>query len=324
MSEAMTTMNIREPFTQSWIQALTLAAENPVARNVKPALDLVDRVSKNLPDIDRRAAGRDLWAFASKERMTDFLWLLPTLQTNWLFDEDDIFAYTRRESPANIRDEAAWLAALGVDPVAVPLSAEVTSGDWAGFVRKEAVRLQKSHSLAANQGGSTLHLPCQASWDGKRWQVQFDQVDWVVRPYDDIPVIGRPTVDVLQDQILLTLAEADAHIRVNAGTASIKPEYNQPWLAANQKLHALHSSLIHQSSDYSDWLLRIWLCAWPVVYREQSLLQGKADLGHIRQEMKACLNAQPRLTIWMMVFAKLICQVAVGRGLGFCADFRDL
>jgi len=43
----------------------------------------------------------------------------------------------------------------------------------------------------------------------------------------------------------------------------------------------------------------------------------------LRRELKACLDAQPRLCMWMFLFAKLICQTQLSTGLGFCADFGD-
>src|SRR5690606_15599849 len=169
---------ILNPFTQSWIQALTLAADHPLARTIKPKLELVDHLSKSLPDVDRREAAKAMWSFAQAEHLTDLLWILPINQPSWVFDRDDIFMYLRNEN--TVAKELTlddWLQALGIVPGSFRLTAEVTSGDWAGLVRKEAVRLQHAVSLGTAVGASTLHLPCTAHWDLKSWTVKFDQLD---------------------------------------------------------------------------------------------------------------------------------------------------
>jgi hypothetical protein len=80
---------------------------------------------------------------------------------------------------------------------------------------------------------------------------------------------------------------------------------------------------LSNSRDFSPWFTRVWDCVWPVIYREQNMLNGKADLNRIRSEIKECLTTQPRLTVWMFLFAKLSSLIMVGRGLGQCADFID-
>src|SRR5690606_29633032 len=88
----------------------------------------------------------------------------------------------------------SWRQAIGLDSLEVPLTAEVFGGDWASLVRSEAVRLQQALSLSAMPQATTLHLPCTARWDKVAWSVSFDQVEWVVRRFDELPVMARPTV----------------------------------------------------------------------------------------------------------------------------------
>jgi hypothetical protein len=315
---------ISNPFTQSWIQALTLAADHPLARTIKPKLELVDRLSKNLTDVDRQEAAQAMWDFAQSENLTDMLWLLPINQPTWVFDRDDIFMYERREADElGQRTYETWLGALGVVPGKFGLTAEVTSGDWAGLVRKEAVRLQHAVNVGAVQNASTLHLPCTAEWDMKKWAVRFEQVDWIAIPYEDAPMVGRPALSEIEDRLLLSVAEANDKVLSKKAVQSTVTAADQLWMGCSPLLAPLHREFHSQAHNFSPWMARVWNCAWPIVYREQNILAGKADVGHIRSELKACLHAQPRLTLWMLVFAKLVCQIQLGRGLGFLADYRD-
>ncbi len=336
------------PFTQAWIQALTLAAENPLARTIKPQLELVNTLSRSRAEADRAQAAQELWQVAQREGLSDLLNVLPVYRAKWDFPSDDKFIYRRRDAASTTSDSASpnrspttatetartppaatsdacetWYRAMGLKSLEVPLMAEVFSGDWASLVRSEAVRLQQSLSLSAVAHATTLQLPCTARWDTQAWSITFDQVDWVVINYEDLPVMPRPTYTELEEQLAWLLATAnDTLLAKRAANCNFAPA-EAAWEGCVASLQPLHASLRRQSNGYPPWLLRTWYCVWPIVYREQHVLRERADIDVLRRELKACLDAQPRLCIWMFLFAKLICQTQLSTGLGFCADFSD-
>jgi hypothetical protein len=319
---------IANPFTQSWIQALTQAAEFPATRTIKAKLEWIDSISLNRPDVDRLAAAQELWDFAEAEGLGGLLQIVPTNQSTWVFDREDIFLYERSsDSLAELKagwNFDKWTQAIGLQPTSTfSLIAEVTSVDWMGLVRSEAVRLRQSLNTAAVTQTSTMHLPCTARWINNAWTVQFDQLDWIVVSYEDSPTMPHPALETLEQPLMQALAHADKAIAVkDAGPCSfsLRPA---PWMGCVDRLQPLHNSLIENNHDFSPWLMKTWNCVWPVVYKEQNVLKGLADLDTIRREIKTCLEAQPRLTVWMFLFAKLVTQMQAGRGLGLCADFVD-
>lgn len=322
---------IEVPFSQSWIQALTVVAANPLARTIKPKLELVNSLTLARSDVDRLAVSQQLWDLAVHEKLTDLLGVLPIAQAQWVFDSDDNFLYQRvtesgqvslaqREGEWNC---AAWQQALGLIPLQVNLSAEVFGGDWASLVRKEAVRLQQSFNMAAVGQANTVRLPCTAKWNVGQWSVRFDQVEWVVIPYDEIPYMPRPAYADLAELLNRLISVADSGLlNKQVGKSDYHPAV-QPWAECVESLAELQLSLSKSSSSFSPWMARVWHCVWPIVYREQHVLRDRADLEHVRRELKVCLEAQPRLCQWMFLFAKLVCQTQLGNGLGFCADYRS-
>lgn len=278
----------------------------------------------NREDPDRMDAARGLWEFAQSEGLQDLIWQLPANATTWVFDHDDNFAYTRdtADNDGDARNFDRWLQVLGLAPGSFQLSAEVAGSDWTGLVRKEAVRLQHSLDTTAVQQGANLTLPCKASWDGTSWTVRFDQVDWIALEYEDPPMVPRPTYAESEERLLWSIATANDLLVSTKAVQCPLTSSNQPWHAASPKLSDLHSTFCSQARSFSPWMSRVWNCVWPVVYREQNLLNGLADVTFIRTEIKACLTAQPRLTMWMFVYARLACQLRLGRGLGLLADFH--
>lgn len=321
-----TNPSIAKPFTQSWIQALTLAADNPLARTIKPKLEWIDRLSMNRADPERSTAAKELWDFAESEGLRDLLWLLPCNAATWTFDRDDIFQYTRTNIDVPDSQQAnfeRWLQSLGLTQGEFSMDAEVAGSDWSGLVRKEAVRLQHSLDTTAVQQSSNLTLPCKAKWNTTAWIVQFDQVDWIAVPYEDSPVVPRPAFAEIEERLFWLVTSANDALVSKRSTPCSISNAAQPWVKCSAPLVPLHSAFLKQTKDFSPWMARTWNCVWPIVYREQNLLKGLADIDQVRAEMKACLSAQPRLTMWMFVFAKLVCQLRTGRGLGIIADFHD-
>lgn len=330
---------IAAPFTQAWIQALTLAADNPLARTIKPQLELINTLSRTRAEADRAQAAKELWQVAQREGLCDLLDILPIYRAQWVFQADDNFLYQRRDAvdqplaadaTAAVEPRAtsgsfeAWRKAIGLEPLEVSLTAEVFSGDWASLVRSEAVRLQKALNTSAVAQATNLQLPCTARWDTKGWSISFDQVDWVVIRYEeDLPVMVRPSYAEIEGRVTKLLSQANETLVAKLATSCNFTPVPAAWEECVASLAPLHVSVRKNARLYSPWLLRTWQCVWPVVYREQHVLRERADIDVLRRELKACLDAQPRLCIWMFLFAKLICQSQLSTGLGFCADFGD-
>ncbi len=319
--------SVANPFTQSWIQALTLAAGNPLARTIKPKLDWIDCLSRTRPAAEQVQAAEQLWEFAQQEGLLGMLEIVPVAREQWIFDQQDVFLYRRTDvdasTPSLTGSFQAWSQALGLEPAEYALTAEVTGSDWVALVRKEAVRLQHSMSMTAVQHASTMHLACTARWEGRRWKVRFDQLEWIQVPYEEAAVVPRPDLGELEETLHWQLATAADQLIVKKSASVDATVVPLPWLGCVARLHRLHDVVQQQRTEYSPWLWRVWCCVWPIVYREQNVLQGKADLQWLRQELAECLSQQPRLTLWMFVFAKLVCQTQLGMGLGVSADYRD-
>lgn len=318
-------MSITAPFTQAWLQALMLAIDVPASRTIKTKLEWFEILCKDRPDQDRMAAARDLWAFCESEGLMDLLTIVPTSQSIWQFSRDDVFTYQRRESTkTNLDDFESWAGAIGLQPATFELTAEVTARDWTELVRSEAVRLKRALNTTTIGQESLKRLPCSASWADNRWSVQFDQVDWIIVQYEGSVSVQRPELEAIEEAIAWTLANAHDTVL----NKSVKPcdfaLQHSIWMDCVAKLKPIHQLVLSNAKDFSPWFLRVWDCVWPVVYREQNQLNGKADINWIRAEVKDCMTEQPRLTVWMFMFAKLSSQVMVGGGLGHCADFTDL
>jgi hypothetical protein len=107
------------PFTQSWIQSLTLAADNPVARTIKSKLDWIDHLSQVRDAADRQAAAQALWDYATSAGLRELLHILPTAQSCWTFSPNDTFLYARSEDgsqQSSSQDLETWKQALGLEP----------------------------------------------------------------------------------------------------------------------------------------------------------------------------------------------------------------
>jgi hypothetical protein len=324
---------IQSPFSQSWIQALTSVAENPVARTIKPRMDLVNALVLARTETDRLDVARQLWDLAEQSGLTELLRVVPTARPQWVFDSDDVFLYrtvasslppTSAVKPtAGSFNFEAWQQAIGLLPTEVPLTAEIFNGDWASLVRKEALRLQQSFSMSAIGSSNTLTLPCRAGWDLKSWSVRFDSIDWVVVRYEEIPSMSRPSYEELEELFAWLIATSgEATVPKKNSQCDFRPQL-PAWTDCVPALSGLHRLLSKSPNDFSPWMVRVWHCVWPIVYREQQVLRERADIAVVRNELRICLTAQPQLCLWMFLFAKLVCQTQVGTGLGFCADFRD-
>ncbi len=308
-------------FTQNWLQSLTLVAQNPIARQVKPLLDTVNDLTRFNSEADRLASAQKLWDFAAAEGLRGLLEVLPIQQSTWKFDDDETFNYLHANREP-IPDFAAWTRCLGLTAGEFPLQAEVTSGDWLTLLRQEAVRLQRPTNVAAMPQGTNLTLPCTARWSLQNWSVSFDQAEWVSVQYDDPFTVPRVTFADISEKVLWMITEAqDVCIPKTVPNCTVDV-VDHPWMACAERLATLHLRILVQEAKYfSPWFRRAWACVWPVIYREQNVLRGQAQIDPLRQEIAACIAAVPRLTLWMFTMAKLLCEIQFGRGLGISAHY---
>jgi len=310
-------------FTQNWLQSLTQVANEPTAKRVKPLLDTINDLSRMNTESNRLESAQRLWDFAIAEDLKSMLEIVPIQQPNWIFDRDDPFVY-QHKSPVTVSDFDSWTQSIGIVPCEVPLVAEVASADWLSLVRKEAVRMQRTLSTAGMPSGLNLALPCKATWDLTGWSIRFDQADWVALRYEEPFSAERPDLSDFEESLNTTINRAhEAFVPKNV-PACTNVNSTAPWISCVKRLESLHKQILAaDAKDYSPWFRRTWACVWTVVYREQNVLRGHANLDVVRQELSACVTTVPRLTTWMFVFAKLICENQLGRGLGICGDYTN-
>ncbi len=65
-----------------------------------------------------------------------------------------------------------------------------------------------------------------------------------------------------------------------------------------KRLEPLHKQVLDtHAKEYSAWFRRTWACVWTVVYREQNVLRGNANVDVVRQEMAACVT---QCRVWLL------------------------
>ncbi len=310
-------------FTQNWLQSLTQVANEPTAKRIKPLLDTINDLSRMNTESNRLESAQKLWDFATSEGLKSLLEIVPIQQPNWIFDRDDPFVYQHKSSEP-ITDFDSWTRSIGIVPCEVSLVAEVASADWLSLVRKEAVRLQRPLSTAGMPSGLNLELPCKAVWDLTGWSIRFDQADWVVLRYEEPFSTERPDLSDFDESLIWTIAKAhEALVPKNAPNCT-NVNGAAPWIGCVKRLESLHKQILSSDAkDYAPWFRRTWACVWTVIYREQNVLRGQANVDVVRAELTACVGTVPRLTTWMFAFAKLLCENQLGRGLGICGDYTN-
>lgn len=314
-------------FTQQWLQSLTLAAKEPIAQQIKPLLERVNELTRQHAEGDRLDSAKRLWEFCASEGLVGLLELMPLAEPNWVFDRDDNFAYTRRMADQGggvaakqPLDFETWTQWLGLVPCRIPLQAEVNNRDWQSVLRQEAVRLQQTLNTAAMPSGLTLRLNCHAEWDLKSWSIRFDDAQWMVIAYEDPFSVERPEFASIEETLLWTIAQAHDGLAPN-GKSSTEVGAG-PWMQCVPRLKHFHERImVTEAKQYSAWFRRVWACVWTIIYREQNVLRGQANIDVVRQEIATAIKEAPRLTLWMFVFAKLVCECQLGRGLGASADY---
>lgn len=308
-------------FTQQWLQSLTLVAREPAAQKIKPLLDTINDLSRVHIETDRMLSAQRLWDFGTSEGLESVLSIMPIQQPGWVFDRDDPFVFERTDRE-EINDFPTWTKCLGAQEGEVSLTAEVASRDWLTRLRQEAVRLQQSLNTAAVPAGMNLRLGCKAVWDLKGWSIRFDQAEWMVLRYDEPFSVTRPEMAEIDECLAWAIANANDTLQPKVVGKCSVDAIAQAWMKCVPQLVQLHERvLVTEAKHYSTWFRRAWACVWAVMYREQNVLRGQANIDVVRQELAACVKDVPRITTWMFVFAKLVCECQLGRGLGISGDY---
>jgi hypothetical protein len=311
-------------FTENWIQSLTLAAKVPAAQRVKPLVSDVDAIGSNNPETDRLAAATRLWEFANTERLLPFLDIIPSQCHAWKFEDDESFIFEAKPN-WSAADKDSWLRAVGVVSFDIELTAEVNKEDWYTLIRREMVRNGRSFNANALPDGTLLKLPCQASWDTKSWSMKFENPSWLAIQYESGFFAPRPAMADIEDKITMAIIETIESLKLKSTISNTQFLDDSSWIQSIEKLAPLHNSvLLKNDFGASPQFRRTWACVWPVVYREQNKLKGENDVNRLRKELEYSFQNGPRLTLWLFVFAKLICKMQTGTGLGACGEFRDL
>lgn len=323
LKEVMNIGATDKAFTQNWLQSLTLAVQEPLARRIKPLLENVNALTRMNADGDRTEAAKSLWDFATANDLLSLLEITPHQQPEWKFADDDAFVY-HRQGTRTLQDFPNFLSILGIQPHVEALTADVANSDWLGLVRKEAVRLQRTMNTAGMPQGLNLSLACQATWDTQRWSVSFDAADWVVVRYEEPFTAIRPSMLDLDERLSWIVAAAhDKLLPKKLAECAFEPA-EMPWMSCVPRMLAFHKRiLVADSRHHHPWFRRSWSCVWTAIYREQNVLRGLAEIDVVRKEMAACMSHVPQLTTWMFVFAKLLCECQLGRGLGLSGDYVD-
>ncbi len=310
-----------KPFTENWLQALTLSVGSPSARLVKPLINDIDSISQAREISEQLAAAERLWSFAEENKLTELLTLLPTFENSWAFSDEETLAYRREMSSRNVNKDR-WLIELGLVPGEFSLVATITSGDWAELLRREAVRLRKTLSAQSMQTTPTLEKHVTAKWASNAWKTSFVDAEWVELTYEEPFETQRPSLETVEELIVTALMNAEPHLLPKA-LANTSVVGVGPWADSVERLKPLHHDFLTGGKTASSlWIRRTWAAVWPVIYREQNQLTKPCEIDFVRKELAECFQHVPKAVLWMFVAAKLVCSSQLGRGLSVCGNFQ--
>ena len=310
------------PFNVNWLQSLTLAVQYPATLQVKPLITDIDTIGSFQPWPARLEAAKRLWSFAEAHALLGLLDALPWNQSRWHFPSEDRFFF---EPDASTRGTGLepWLTRLGAQPTESALRAEITQLDWTELLRKEMMHHGRSLNMSSMPTGKVLSLPCRGVWDGNNWEFRFEDPEWLVVKFDERFVVPRPALSEMEEGLQWSLAEAWDWIDKKKKCPAATAERSSAWTENVASLQAWHEKVLTGlQTEQNAWGRRIWECVWPVIYREENRLRADCDLGWLRAELAECFRDQPKLTLWMFVFAKLLCKQQIAAGLSACGEFR--
>ncbi len=312
-----------KPFTESWLQALTLSIQFPVVRQLKPLFDDINNLSRIEVEGDRLEGAQRVWNLAHENGIQATLSWLPTRRVPWNFDADGPLAF-EQVAISELQEFSDWTGWLGLSSHTFSLMAAATSDDWARLVRDEAVRQKKSMSASGMPEGANVRIPCLATWANAKWTMRFEKPEWLQIQFEEPFRTERLTLDELIEPLGWMVASANESLVPKSLPKIVQDMVSVKWMECSTALKPFHIQVMEKDrKDYSPWFLRTWGCVWPIVYREQNILRGQADLDVLRSEISQCFQHVPKLTFWAFLFAKLVSSVFLGRGLGICGDFVD-
>ena len=311
-------------FTEKWLQALSLSANNPAAQRIKPLLNDIDCLCMQRSEDEQLSAASRLWAYAEKAGLRPLLEAAPYQIGEWRFHDEEAFVFERSDTSSDLPFED-WTNGLGLKSHRLPMTAIVNQDDWSEIVRLEAIRLGKPLSVIGMPPAkeSLLWLNCRAEWDRNNWVFHFENPNWITKTYEGGFEVARPELSELEARLSEAIGIAIQNLSKGTATIPNIKLSEQPWMHSIPRLLSMHQKVItRQANAASPWFFRTWFCVWPVIYREQNRLQGACDIESIRRDLEACFRNVPELTVWMFAFSKLICLHQVGGGLGISGDFK--
>ena len=309
-------------FTENWLQALTGSVAIPAARQVRPLLTDIDCISQSRESAEQKVAAERVWEFVSQHDLTPLATLCPTHCEQWDFDGEEMFVFSRpSESIKPVETFEQWNQALGLETAEFDIIGTTTSSEWSDLLRSEAVR-QRRGMTVPNTVGHTLHLPAIAKWADSNWTITFEQTDWIQRTSDLAFQTDRYEQTHI-DAVAMQCAEVAHKAMLKTSLQSAQASSDREWMSSVEKLSSLHQNLLSTYSDSkSVWFRKVWCAVWPVIYREQNVLNQPCDLIQLKAELADCFTTLPKLTIWMFIYARLICGASLAGGLGVCGRYR--
>jgi hypothetical protein len=314
----------KKEFTENWLQALMLAADNAAARRIRPWMTDIAAISAAALTEGQVESAERLWNYAQGHGLIPFLQLAPLQQTRFQFEDDECFRFERTAPAPALTSAATFIESLGLQAAEWEWTATVTHADWTNLLRKEAVRQSKPLNVQSIPiTSSMVEAPCLARWDTKVWTIQFKQPTWLHWNPVGIGLTPRPSSDAIDAVTLDAIAFANQHFKIATKLSAFAPA-DASWTGSIASLSAWHRSvLITNDVGVHAWFRRVWFSVWPVIYRERNRLKGECDLPLLRKELAECFVHAPELTEWMFLFARLLCEAKFERGLGIAADFVD-
>ena len=309
-------------FTENWLQALTGSVASPAARQVRPLLTDIDSISQTRETAEQHGAAERVWQFISDNDLVPLAMLCPTNSEQWDFDGEDKFAFARPSKLIKpVETFEQWAQALGLQTSEFDVIGTITSAEWSDLMRSEAVR-QRRGMTVPNTVGHTLHLPARAKWANSTWTITFAQTDWIQRTSDLAFQTDRYEQKQI-DEVALQCAEVAVGAILKTTLPSTQVSSDREWMYSVTKLSTLHQSVMTNYNDpKSVWFRKVWCAVWPVIYREQNVLNQPCDLIQLKADLADCFKTVPKLTVWMFVYAKLVCSSSMSGGLGVCGRFR--
>jgi hypothetical protein len=313
----------KKEFTENWLQALMLAADNAAARRIRPWMTDIASISAAAFEEGQIHSAQRLWEYAQVHGLVPLLQLAPLQQSHFRFEDDENFRFALRAMAPALSSSVSFAECLGLQTKEWEWTATITHADWTNLLRKEAVRQSKPLNVQSIPKTSMVESRCVAKWDTTAWKIQFEQPNWLQLQPSGTLLAPRPSPDSIDAVALDAVAFANQHFKIATKLSSFAPT-DASWTGSIASLSEWHRSvLITNDIGVHPWFRRVWFSVWPVIYRERNRLKGEFDLAALKKDLAECFVHAPELTEWMFVYARLLCEAKFERGLGIAADFVD-